>query len=258
MLDFIVNQLIDVPTRETLIFLTVHIPTGAEILEIGCGEGHVACQLLRHGYRVTGLDSDPEVIARAQERGVPAVVGSWPEFGGSVSFDAIAFTRSLHHISPLRQAIRRTRELLRPMGSLLVEDFAFEEVEEATINWFAKVLRSKQAMALINPIADQLVTDLLSSTDVMDVWQHHRGHDLHSITTMNEAIAECFVAHETQSVPYLYRYLIPVFGGTSKAAAFVNEVFEQETLLGQRGEVVLLGRRIVASPRPKPGTGSRL
>lgn len=250
MLDLIAKQPIDVPTRETLMFLTARIPVGAEILEIGCGEGHVACELLRHGYRVTGLDSDSEVIARAQERGVPAIVGSWPAFGGSVSFDAIVFTRSLHHISPLHEAIGRARELLKPMGSLLIEDFAFEDVEEATIDWFAKVLRSKRAMALINPIADQLVTDLLSSTDVMDVWQHHRGHDLHSITTMNEAIAERFVAHETQSAPYLYRYLIPVLPKTSKAASFVNEVFEQEILLGQHGEVVLLGRRIVASPRP--------
>jgi 2-polyprenyl-3-methyl-5-hydroxy-6-metoxy-1,4-benzoquinol methylase len=41
-------------------FLTARIPVGAEILEIGCGEGHVACELLRHGYRVTGLDSDSE------------------------------------------------------------------------------------------------------------------------------------------------------------------------------------------------------
>ena len=221
MLDLIANQPTDVPTRETLMFLTSRIPVGAEILEIGCGEGQVACELLRHGYRVTGLDSDSEVIARAQERGVPAVVGSWPEFGSGVSFDAIAFTRSLHHI---------------------------DEADEATIDWFVKVLRSKQGMALITPVAGQLVTELLSSTDVMNAWHHNRGHDVHSITTMNEAIAERFVARETQSVPYLYRYLIPVLAETSEAASFVNEVFQQETLSGQRGEVVLLGRRIVASP----------
>jgi SAM-dependent methyltransferase len=247
MLDIIAKQPIDVPTRETLIFLTSRIPVGAEILEIGCGEGRVACELLRRGYRVTGPDLDPKVIARAQVRGVPAIVGSWPQFGSSVSFDAIAFTRSLHHISPLREAISRARELLKPRGSLLIEDFAFEEVDETTIDWFAKVLRSKQAMALITPIAGQLVTELLSS---MDVWQRNRGHDVHSITTMNEAIAERFVPHETGSVPYLYRYLIPVLAETSKAASFVSDVFQQETLLGQRGEVVLLGRRIVASPRP--------
>jgi SAM-dependent methyltransferase len=249
MLDLTANRPSDVPTRETLMFLTSHIPMGAEVLEIGCGEGQVACELLRHGYRVTGLDSDPEVIAKAQQRGVPSVVGSWPEFGGSLSFDAIAFTRSLHHISPLREAVGRARELLNPIGSLLIEDFAFEKADETTIDWFAKVLRSEQGIALINPVAGQLVTELLSSRDPVDVWQHNHGHDLHSIETMNEAIAEHFVACENESVPYLYRYLIPVLAETSKATSFVNEVFQQETLSGQRGEVVLIGRRVVASPR---------
>src|SRR5205809_7948071 len=103
--DFIVNRPVDVPTRETLEFLESHIPVGAEVLEVGCGEGQVACELLKRGYRVTGLDSDPEIVARAKHRGVPAVVGSWPNFASSVSFDAIAFTRSLHHINPLREAL---------------------------------------------------------------------------------------------------------------------------------------------------------
>jgi SAM-dependent methyltransferase len=243
------HQPADIATRETLMFLTSHIPMGADVLEIGCGEGEVACELLRHGYRVTGLDSDPGVLAKAQQRGVPAFVASWPEFARSVSFDAIAFTRSLHHISPLREAIGRARELLNPMGALLIEDFAFEKADEATIDWFVKVLRSEQGSALINPVAGQLVTELLSSRDPMNVWRHNHGHDLHSIETMNEGIAEHFVACENQSVPYLYRYLVPVLPETSKAASFVNKVFQQETLLGQRGEVALLGRRVVASPR---------
>jgi SAM-dependent methyltransferase len=248
MLDLTANQPADVPTRETLMFLLSHLPVGAEILEIGCGEGRVACELLKRGYRVTGLDSDPEIVARAKRRGVPAVVGSWPNFPSSVSFDAIAFTRSLHHINPLREALVRARELLNLNGLLLIEDFAFEEANEATIDWFVKILRSEQGMALINPVAGQLVTELLSSTEVMNVWHRNPGHDLHSITTMNEAIAERFVARETQCVPYLYRYLVPVLADTSEAASFVSEVLQQESLAGERGEIVLLGRRIVASP----------
>jgi 2-polyprenyl-3-methyl-5-hydroxy-6-metoxy-1,4-benzoquinol methylase len=248
MLDLVANHPTDVPTRETLIFLASCIPVGAEILEIGCGEGQVACELLRRGYRVTALDSDPEAVARAQKRGVPAVVGSWPQFRSRAFFDAIVFTRSLHHISPLPEAMARARELLNSMGLLLIEDFAFEEADEATIDWFVRVLRSKQGTALINLVAGQLVTELLSSTDVLDAWQHNRGHDVHSSTTMNKAIAEHFVVRETQSVPYLYRYLIPVLAENANAAAFVSEVFQEELLLGQRGKVVLLGRRIVASP----------
>jgi len=254
--DVIANRPTDVPTRETLGFLISRLPIGAKVLEVGCGEGRVACELLQRGYHVTGLDSDSEAIASAQARGVRAVVASWPKFDSSVSFDAIAFTRSLHHINPLRQAIARARELLNPNGFLLIEDFALDEVNEATVAWFVKVLRSTQDKALINPVPHQLVTDLLSASDVMQTWRDNRAHDLHPFTAMNEAIAAQFVLREAQSVPYFYRYLIPVLPETSAAASLVDEVFQQETILGNRGEIVLLGRRIVASPRPmKCGIG---
>src|SRR5207247_5592873 len=215
MLEHIAAQPSDAPTRETLKFLESHIPVGATILEVGCGEGQVACELLKRGYHVSGLDSDPEVVASAQAHGVPAVVASWPKFASSVSFDAIAFTRSLHNINPLGEAIARARELLNPGGLLLIEDFALEEVDEATVHWFVKALRSKQGKASINPIADQLATKLLSASDVMQTWRRNRGYDVHSITTMNEQIAARFVVRETQSVPYFYRYLVPVLPTTS-------------------------------------------
>ena len=248
MADLITNTPTDVPTRETLGFLISRLRVGAKVLEVGCGEGQVGCELLKRGYHVTGLDSDSEAVARAQARGVRAVVASWPKFDSSVSFDAIAFTRSLHHINPLGQAIVRARELLNPNGFLLIEDFALDEVNEATVAWFVKVLRSTQGKALINPVADQLVTELLSATDIMQTWRDNRAHDVHPFTAMNEEIAAQFVVLETQSTSYFYRYLIPVLPETSEAASFVDEVFQQETILGNRGEIVLLGRRIVASP----------
>jgi SAM-dependent methyltransferase len=237
----------DIPTRETIRFFTTHIPLGAEILEIGCGEGQVAFELLSRGYRLTGLDSDPELVARAQKRGARALVASWPEFD-SPPVDVVAFTRSLHHISPLREAVARARELIRPTGLLLIEDFAFGEANETTIAWFLKALRSKRGLALINPVVDQLVTDLLDSKEPMAVWHRNHDHDLHSITAMSRAVAERFVIREIELVPYLYRYLVPVVAEIPEGAAFVEEVLQAEARLGKQGDVVLLGRRIVASP----------
>src|SRR5205809_1363806 len=246
MLDLIAAQPSDVPTRETLKFLESHIPVGATILEVGCGKGEVAWELLKRGYHVSGLDSNPEVIASAQAHGVPAIVASWPKFASSVSFDAIAFTRSLHHINPLGEAIARARELLNPGGLLLIEDFVLEEVDEATVHWFVKALRSEQGKASINPIADQLATKLLSASDIMHTWHRNRAHDLHSFTAINEAIAARFVVRETQSVPYFYRYLVSVLATTSQAVSFIDEVFQQKSILAECGEIVLFGRRMVA------------
>jgi SAM-dependent methyltransferase len=80
---------VDVATRETLEFLTSHLSVRATILEVGCGDGRVASRLLKQGYRVTGLDSKSDMIAKAA-RGVPTVVASWPKFDPNVAFDAIA------------------------------------------------------------------------------------------------------------------------------------------------------------------------
>jgi SAM-dependent methyltransferase len=161
MLDFIANRPADVATRETLDFLTSRIPAGTTILEVGCGEGQLARELLKRGYHVTALDANPNVIAKAQARGVPVVLGSWPKLNTGVAFDAIAFTRSLHHIKPLGDAIARARELLNPRGLFLIEDFALDEVDETTVHWFVRVLHSKQGAALISRALRQNIAQRL-------------------------------------------------------------------------------------------------
>ena len=245
--DVVVRTPVDVPTRATVAFIASHLPSGGTVVEVGCGDGHVALELLSRGYHMLGVDSDQEAIARAKERGVPALQASWPEFG-SDPFDGVAFTRSLHHIGPLQKAIRKAREVLRPSGTLLVEDFAFDEADEATIGWLVEVLHSETAKALIAPVPGEFVADLLGSTDPVALWNHHHDHELHTIAAMTQAIAEDFVIRETQHVPYLYRYLVPVLPETLEAAAFLDEFAREEARLGERGAIVLLGRRIVGAP----------
>ena len=42
-------------------------PTGARVLEVGCGPGHLSIRLARHHeFEVTGVDLDPAMIARAR------------------------------------------------------------------------------------------------------------------------------------------------------------------------------------------------
>jgi hypothetical protein len=60
-------------------------------------------------------------------------------------------------------------------------------------------------------------------------------------------VAGHFTVEDTCAVPYLYRYLEPLLPATAAAADFLQEIFEQEARLGARGDIVLIGRRIVAS-----------
>jgi SAM-dependent methyltransferase len=239
------NEPIDIATAETVAFLTKHLPVSAHVIEVGCGKGHVTQALSNRGFRVVGLDADSESVAIANEHGVPVLQATWPEFV-STPVDAIAFTRSLHHIGDLQRAVQKARDTLKPNGKLLVEDFAFDAADEATIAWFIDIARNS---ALVKAGASDLISALIGSDDpVTRWWQHHVQHDVTSVEVMKRCIAEHFTIEEASSVPYLYRYLIPVLPATPDAAAFHRQVSEDEAKCGGAGQIALISRRILGTP----------
>src|SRR5690348_16683446 len=102
---------VDVATNDTLNFVQAHLPPGPlRILEIGCGKGEVALELKRLGHKVIALDADADSVEQARRAGVDARLARWHNFEDAL-FDAILFTRSLHHITPLAPAVDQTRRL---------------------------------------------------------------------------------------------------------------------------------------------------
>src|SRR5215469_16690455 len=58
------------PALETLFF--ANVPKSATVLDLCCGYGHVTKELVKRGYRVTGIDSSGKLIALAV-RDLPGV-----------------------------------------------------------------------------------------------------------------------------------------------------------------------------------------
>jgi SAM-dependent methyltransferase len=234
---------VDIATRETVAFLSAHLRAGAQVVEVGCGEGHVAKEFAKLGYRVIALDSDAETVAKARARRVDALQATWPDFTHS-PVDAVCFTRSLHHVGPLDAAIARAHQLVAPGGVLLVEDFDFEAPDGRTLEWFAGVVHA--AGESIDSSAAGFVSELLAAGDPVATWRGRHGHDIHGAKAMEDAIAARFDIRETARVPYLYRYLIPSLPANARAAEVVDGVLSEEAALAKQGDIVLVGRRIVA------------
>jgi SAM-dependent methyltransferase len=53
--------------KKEMPFLTARIPAGATVLDAGCGTGAHARALAAAGYRVTGADASPAMLAQARE-----------------------------------------------------------------------------------------------------------------------------------------------------------------------------------------------
>ena len=89
---------------------------GRRVLDVGCGDGHVARILLRRGYEVTGIDSSEGSEAEFRriqadlDNGLPAL---------SHQFDFILCADILEHLRDPLGFLRRLKTSLRPGGCIL-------------------------------------------------------------------------------------------------------------------------------------------
>ncbi len=89
-----------------------------DILDVGCGTGKGAADLIGRGMRVLGVEADERMAVVARGHGVPVEVAafeSWDSAGRR--FDLITCTDAWHWIDPER-GIRKAASVLRPGGTL--------------------------------------------------------------------------------------------------------------------------------------------
>ncbi|HEX5415143.1 MAG TPA: class I SAM-dependent methyltransferase [Chloroflexota bacterium] len=92
---------------------------GQDVLEIGCGPGHLSEELAARGFRVVGLDRSPAMLARARRRGT--VVGGDSRalpFAAS-SFDSILLTFPAGYVRGVAFWAEVAR-VLRPGGLVVI------------------------------------------------------------------------------------------------------------------------------------------
>ena len=232
-------------TRFTYDFVRRFLPQRPQrILEVGCGTGELASRLLQDGCAVVAIDSDHDSVVAARQLGVDASVAAWPDFDDG-NFDAILFTRSLHHIHPLDQALRRAVDSLADGGRIIVEDFAYESADEKTLRWFASAIRLIESEGLL------VETDaLLSKTETVNAWREDHGHELHTAAEIGAQLEKLFGDVVTEDAPYYFRYLSGAIAVAEKRDAILQALAEQEAARTADCSIVALGRRFVAA-RPR-------
>ena len=94
-------------------------------VDVGCGDGLLACKLAARCAAVTGIDRDERIleVARARGRAVPAVRFVQGDFlsypFAEASFDFACANTALHHMD-FAAALAKMAGLLRPGGRLVV------------------------------------------------------------------------------------------------------------------------------------------
>lgn len=112
-----------------------YLPSADHVLSIGCGDGSHELMIGRQKFarKVTAFDASPVAIAQAKtiatQEGLPIdfQVRLFEEFvadaGPDNVYDCVLFSGSLHHVTDLEGTLSSVRRVLRPGGTVIVNEY---------------------------------------------------------------------------------------------------------------------------------------
>ena len=229
----------DVQTDQTLAFLRDALRGRRRILEVGCGDGTVA-RHLAEDFRVTALDLALRDPTPADN--LTFVEGNFLTYTAAEPFDAIVFTSSLHHITPLARALGHAADLLVPAGLVVVDDFDLEAPDAETLRWYYDA--QELLVAAGRYPADRVDPP---QADPVARWRAAHVHEppLHTGAAMRIAICDRFVIRRLEKCAYLHRY-IGARVADARGAAIARHVFATEDRRIADNAFTPVGLRIVA------------
>jgi trans-aconitate methyltransferase len=96
---------------------------GEQILDVGCGTGHLTAKIAATGAQVTGVDRSPDMIAQAREAhpAIPFEVADVRELQFRNEFDAVFSNATLHWVTDPEPAVVSIARALRNRGRFVAE-----------------------------------------------------------------------------------------------------------------------------------------
>jgi ubiquinone/menaquinone biosynthesis C-methylase UbiE len=162
----------------------------ARVLEVGCGEGELAHALARAGHFVTAIDPRAPggpIFQRVRLE----------EFSENGPFDYVVASLSLHHVEDLGSALDKIASLLRTGGTLVVVEFAWDRINEATAEWVLEHLPAVSPSGKLSWLMRCCQGQRYAAE-----WAAEQG--FHSSRQIRAELGHRFVERHFAWVPYLY------------------------------------------------------
>ena len=194
------------------------------------------------GILSSRLTTNPDSVAAARSLGVDAHVATWPDFD-EAGFDAILFTRSLHHIHPLDHSVRHAAASLRDGGRVIVEDFAYESADEKTLHWFPSALRPLNATGSL-AVSDEFLGTMLSKAATLKAWRENHENELHTAAEIDAQLEKLFGRLIREKAAYYFRYIANAITAKEKRNAALQTFAKQEEALSSEGSIVAFGSEV--------------
>lgn len=162
--------------------LLADLPSGAAVLDAGCGSGQpLGAELARRGFAVTGVDASPRLIERARSALPDAdlyVADMRTLDLGAARFDAILAWHSLFHLTPDDQGRALERLIAHAKPSVRLMFTAADQAGEAIGEWRGEPLyHASLAPEAYRSLmaAHDFTADMHVVPNVSTVWIASRG-----------------------------------------------------------------------------------
>jgi 2-isopropylmalate synthase len=94
---------------------------GEYILDIGCGEGSLACEIESSGAKVVAVDLSEDMVEKTKAKGVEAYVMSAIDLYLKHKFDAVFSNATLHWVLEPQKALEEIYKVLKKDGRFIAE-----------------------------------------------------------------------------------------------------------------------------------------
>ncbi|POT58508.1 class I SAM-dependent methyltransferase [Citrobacter amalonaticus] len=124
--------------EDQVAWIAQQLPTGAQLLDLGCGPGFYTQRLTQRGFHCTGVDFSPASIRWAREQAqqngleIDYRCEDVRQFTPDQTFDFIIMTfgeLNVFSADDAQTLLSRCAQWLKPEGKLLIEVHTFEEVK---------------------------------------------------------------------------------------------------------------------------------
>jgi len=159
-------------------------PPPGRVLEVGAGSGDLAQLLSGLGYEVVAIDPNGEGVV------VPIPLLAVDEPAGS--FDAALAVVSLHHVEPFEESCRRLADVVRPGGTLVVDEFDVGRFDGRAATWLLERWRDAGRERDRDPA--EMVAELHA--------------ELHPLETIRAVLGRWFDLGPVARASYLHRWYL--------------------------------------------------
>jgi len=151
----------------------LRLKRGATCVDVGCGDGRAVAELAAAGLKVTGVDTDPDVIEAARERAPGAMFhvarsDDLPLEDGSM--DGYRAIDLFHRLDDAVPTVTEARRVLRPGGRIVLggRDCGFLLIDSSDQDLTDVVLLGLESRA-VSPRAVRSLRDVLLDAGFHDV-----------------------------------------------------------------------------------------